>query len=243
MNCPHCKSVIPDNVNTKVNFCSFCGGRLYDDGMNYLVEVVCTGQRNLSGGTMMLFLDERVCYEIEPGNKIVFSAKAGFHTLKFRHKIRNKTIHVLLSSDFSIKVYYNSLSGLIETAVSEVDEDSRDQIFSNATITPPMMVSNEGQKGFDIMLGDDDPEYEINVTSGLKEGILRLYAERSEFSSKQDFKKEVIQYRDVLEIKKKMGSIDMICEGNVHKVYSIPKDIYNEVIAFLTNRITEICGR
>ena len=26
----------------------------------------------------------------------------------------------------------------------------------------------------------------------------------------------------------------------MHKVYSIPKDIYNEVLAFLTNRISEV---
>ncbi|MBQ3798642.1 MAG: hypothetical protein II842_20580 [Butyrivibrio sp.] len=242
MNCPNCKRVIPDNVNTKINFCSFCGGRLFEDDKDYLVEVVCTGQRNLSGGTMMLFLDETTYYEIEPGNRIIFAAKAGFHTLKFRHKIRNKVIHILLSSDFSIKVYFNSLSGLIETIVTEVDENQRDKIFLNAQITQPVMVSNDGQRGFDIMLGEDEPEYEINVTSGLKEGILRLYAERVEFSSKKDFKKEVVQYRDVVEVRKRMGSIDLICAGNVHKVYSIPKDIYNEVMAFLTNRIAETSG-
>ena len=79
--------------------------------------------------------------------------------------------------------------------------------------------------------------------SGKKEGILRLYAERVEFSSKKDFKKEVVQYRDVVEVRKRMGSIDLICAGNVHKVYSIPKDIYNEVMAFLTNRIEKVNGR
>ena len=48
-----------------------------------------------------------------------------------------------------------------------------------------------------VVIGEaelDDPEYEINATSGFKEGILRLYAERLEFSSEKDFKKEIIQY-------------------------------------------------
>lgn len=30
--------------------------------------------------------------------------------------------------------------------------------------------------------------------------------------------------------------IDILCDGNIHKIYSIPKDIYNEVMSFLNNR-------
>ncbi|MCR5557695.1 MAG: hypothetical protein K6F75_09090 [Butyrivibrio sp.] len=243
MNCPNCKKALPDNVNTKINFCPYCGGKLYEDGKEFLIEVVCTGQRNLSGGTMMLFVDDAIYYEVDPGSKIYFTARAGFHTLKFRHKIRNKTIQLLLGANYSIKVYYNSLSGLIETNVSEVDEKQYDSVFGDARITPPVMVTSDGQKGFDIMLGEDEPEYEINVTSGLKEGILKVYAERCEFGSEKDFKKEVVQYKDVVEVRKKMGAVDLFCVGNVHKVYSIPKDTYNEVMAFLTNRVEEVNGR
>jgi len=192
---------------------------------------------------MMLFLDDTSFYEVEPGNTIYFPVRAGFHTFKFKHKIRNKSIQLLIGSDYSIKVYYNSLSGLIETNVAEVDDKQRDAVFGDAKITQPVMVTNEGQRGFDIMLGEDDPEYELSVTSGLKEGTLRLYAERCEFSSEKDFKKEIVQYKDVLEVRKKMGAVDLVCAGNVHKVYSIPKDTYNEVMAFLTNRIDEINGR
>ncbi len=243
MNCPNCKKVLPDNVNTKINFCPYCGGKLYEDGKDFLIEVICTGQRNLSGGTMMLFVDDTSFYEVEPGNTIYFPVRAGFHTLKFKHKIRNKSIQLLVGANYSIKVYFNSLSGLIETNVTEVDEKQYDTVFGNVKITQPVMVTNEGQKGFDIMLGEDEPEYELSVTTGLKEGILRLYAERCEFSSEKDFKKEIVQYKDVVEVKRKMGSVDLVCVGNVHKVYSIPKDIYNEVMAFLTNRIDEINGR
>ena len=103
-------------------------------------------------------------------------------------------------------------------------------------MTKPVMVSEDGQRGIDIMLGEDEPEYEINVTSGLKEGILRIYSERLEFTEQGDFKKDIVQYKDVVAVRKKLGSIDVQCAGNVHKVYSIPKDIYNEVMAFLTNR-------
>ena len=243
MNCHSCKSVLPDNLNTKINFCPICGGKLYEDGKEFLVEVSCTGQRSLSGGTIMLFVDESVFYEISPGEKIYFTARAGFHSLKFRHKIRNKVIQILLASDFSIKVYYNSLSGLIETSVYEVDEKDRDSVFSGAVISKPIMVSKDGQRTFDVMLREDKPEYEVNVTSGLKEGILRIYSERLEFSGKKDFKKETVQFKDVVAVRKKLGSIDLQCAGNVHKVYSIPKDIYNEVIAFLNNRIQDMGGQ
>ena len=236
MYCHSCNNVLPDNINTKINFCPICGGKLFEDGKEFLVEVVCNGQRNLSGGTMMLFVDESIFYEVSPGEKIYFTAKAGFHTLKFRHKIRNKTIQILLTSDFSIKVYFNTLSGLIETSVSEVDEKDRITVFGGVTMTKPVMVSEDGQRGIDIMLGEDEPEYEINVTSGLKEGILRIYSERLEFTEQGDFKKDIVQYKDVVAVRKKLGSIDVQCAGNVHKVYSIPKDIYNEVMAFLTNR-------
>ena len=236
MYCHNCNNVLPDNINTKINFCPICGGKLFEDGKEFLVEVVCNGQRNLSGGTMMLFVDESIFYEVSPGEKIYFTAKAGFHTLKFRHKIRNKTIQILLTSDFSIKVYFNTLSGLIETSVSEVDEKDRIAVFGGVTMTKPVMVSEDGQRGIDIMLGEDEPEYEINVTSGLKEGILRIYSERLEFTEQGDFKKDIVQYKDVVAVRKKLGSIDVQCAGNVHKVYSIPKDIYNEVMAFLTNR-------
>ena len=144
---------------------------------------------------------------------------------------------MLVTNNYSIRAYYNSLSGLIETVVSEVDDKQYAMTFANAIIAKPTMVTNQGEKGLDILLGEDDPEYEINATSGFKEGILRIYAERCEFSCEKDFNKEVVKYSDVVAIKKKMGSLDIQCVGNVHKVYSIPKDIYNEVLSFLTNRV------
>lgn len=243
MNCPNCNHILPDNISNKINFCPFCGGKLYEDGKEFLMEISCTGQRHLDGGAVMLFLDDTTLYEIQPGDKIVISVRAGFHTLKFRHKIRNKTIQVLVSNNYAIRAYYNSLSGLIETSVSEVDEKQYNQIFANAKLAKPSMVTTEGQKGLDVMLGEDDPEYEVAASSGFKEGILRIFAERCEFESEKDFKKEIVQYKDVVAIKKKMGSLDIQCAGNVHKVYSIPKDIYNEVLVFLTNRAGEVQGK
>ena len=107
----------------------------------------------------------------------------------------------------------------------------------------PVMESEDGTRSFDVILGEDDPDYEIKVTSGLREGTLRLYSERCEFSIEGNFKNEITSYKDVAEVKKKMGSIDIVCDGNVHKVYSIPKDTYNEVLAYLTNRISAVKGR
>lgn len=237
MNCPKCNHILPENISKKINFCPFCGEKLFEDGKDFMVEISCTGQRNLDGGIIMLFLDDTTLYEIQPGDRIFITLRAGFHNLKFRHKIRNKAINLLVSNNYSIRAYYNSLSGLIETTVSEVDDKLYASVFSNARIAKPTMVTNQGEKGLDILLGEDEPEYEINATSGFKEGILRIYAERCEFSSEKDFNKEVVQYKDVVAIKKKMGSLDIQCAGNVHKVYSIPKDIYNEVLAFLTNRV------
>lgn len=243
MNCPNCNHILPDNISHKINFCPYCGGKLFETGKEFLLEVSCTGQRNLDGGVIMLFLDDSTLYEIQPGDKIIISVRAGFHTLNFRHKIRNKVIQVLVSNNYTIRAYYNSLSGLIETTVSEVDEKHYKSVFGSAKIAKPVMVTNEGQKGLDIMLGEDAPEYEVSATTGFKEGILRIYAERCEFSCEKDFKKEVVQYKDVVAIKKKMGSLDIHCTGNVHKVYSIPKDIYNEVLSFLTNRIADVNDR
>ncbi len=67
MNCPNCKNILPENINSRINFCPICGGKLYEDGKEFLVEVICTGQRTLTGGTMMLFVDEMVFYEVRPG--------------------------------------------------------------------------------------------------------------------------------------------------------------------------------
>ncbi len=242
MNCPNCKNVLPDKLSNKINFCPICGGKLFEDGKEYLVEITCTGQRNLAGGAIMLFVDDATLYEIEPGEKIYITVRAGFHSFKFRHRIRNKTIQVIISNNYSIRAYYNSLSGLIETVVSEVDDYQYKTVFANAQIAKPTMVSSNGQRGFDVMLGEDEPEYEISATTGFKEGVLRLYAERLEFSCEKDYKKEIVQYKDVVAIKKKMGSLDIQCVGNVHKVYSIPKDIYNEALAFLNNRTEDING-
>lgn len=242
MNCPNCNSVLPDKMNNKMNFCPICGGKLFEDGKEYMIEICCTGQRSLDGGTIMLFLDDTSLYEIEPGDKIYLKLRSGFHTFKFRHRIRNKTIQLLISHNYTIRVYYNTLSSLIETIVNEADDSQYGSIFANVQIAQPSMVSPDGQRSFDVMLGEDDPEYEISATSGFKQGILRLFAERLEFSSEKDFKKEIIQYNDVVAINKKMGSLDIQCTGNVHKVYIVPKDIYNEALAFLNNRVADVQG-
>ncbi len=246
MNCPKCGEQLPSNLSTKIRFCPICGEALFDAGKHYLIEIQCTGQRDNSDAVMMVFLDDRQLYEGRQGEPICFSVSAGFHVIKFRHKIRNKVISLLVNANYNIRAYYNTLSGLIETNVNRVEgsEKGMDPIeIARKNITSPVMVSEDGQRSFDVMLGEDDPEYEIKVTSGLQEGILKLFSERCEFTPSGHFKKEVIQYREVLEVKKKMGSIDMLCEGNVHKVYSIPKDIYNEVLAFLNNRIEAVSSR
>ena len=111
--------------------------------------------------------------------------------MKFRQKIRSKTISLPVNSDYVIRPYFNSLSGLIETNVQQVK-------ISDA---------EHGGKG--------------------RAGIMIT-------------KKEVLQYKEIVSVRRKMGSLDIECAGNVHKVYSIPKDIYNEVMAFLTNRISEV---
>ncbi len=246
MICPKCGRQLPDNISRMISFCPLCGDKLFEAGRKYLVEIQCAGQRNGDFTNMMVFVDERNMYEVAPGDSICFALDAGFHTIKFRYKIRSKTITILAASSYAIRTYYNTLSGLIETTVSMV-EDSEEGIspqeLDKRALTSPVMVSEDGQKTFDILLGDDDPEYEIKVTSGLKEGILRLFSERLEFSPVNDLKKEIVNYKNIVSVRKKMGSIDVQCDGNVHKVYSIPKDIYNEVMAFLTNRISEVQSR
>ena len=222
-----------------------CGESLFDVGKRYLIEIQCIGQREGDNATMMVFLDDRQMYEVKAGERICIAVDAGFHSLKFRQKIRSRTISILANCNYEIKPYFNSLSGLIETSINKVEGTSggiTPKNMGDRKITSPVMVTEEGERAFDILLGDDDPEYEFRATCGLKEGVLRLYTERCEFSPEGQFKKEVIQYKNVVSIKRKMGSLDVECAGNVHKVYSIPKDIYNEVMAFLTNRISEVQG-
>ena len=245
MICPKCGKPLPDNINMRINFCPLCGDKLFEAGKKYLIEVQCVGQREGDNAQMMIFLDDRTMYEVKAGESICFAVDAGFHSVKFRQKIRSKTITILATCGYIIKTYYNTLSGLIETSVSMVDNSEQgitEKELESKALTPPVMVSEDGIRSFDVLLGDDDPEYEIKVTSGLKEGVLRIYTERCEFSPSNKFKKEVIHYKNVSGVRKKMGSIDIQCDGNVHKVYSIPKDIYNEVLAFLNNRVEDVNG-
>ena len=245
MNCPKCGKSLPNTLNMKITFCPICGERLFEAGKKYLVEIQCVGQRT-GEGTMKMFVDDKQLYELTPGENICILLDAGFHTLKFRHKIRDKVIDILANSSYVVKAYYNTLSGLIETNIMKVDdseEGANVAAIGADQLAVPVMEAEDGTRAFDVVLGEDDPDYEIKVTTGLKEGMLKIYSERCEFSTEGNFKKEIINYKDVAEVKKKMGSIDIVCDGNVHKVYSIPKDIYNEVLAYLTIRISEVRSR
>ena len=82
MNCPKCNHILPDNISNKINFCPFCGGKLFEDDKDFMIEITCTGQRNLAGGVIMLFLDDTTLYEIQPGENIYITVRAGFHTMK-----------------------------------------------------------------------------------------------------------------------------------------------------------------
>ncbi len=246
MNCPKCGEELPNQLSSKLKFCPVCGAPLFKVGKHYLIEVVCTGPRSDAENPMMIFVDDRIMYEVHPTETIVFPVPAGFHVLKFRQKIRDKVVSLLVTSNYTIRAYFNTLSGLIETNVSRVEdtEEGLDPVdLATRHVTAPVMVSEDGKRSFDVLLGDDDPEYEIKVTSGLLEGMLRIFSERCEFSASCKFKKEVTHYKDVIAVKKKMGTIDLVCEGNVHKVYSIPKDIYNDVLSYLNNRVEEVSTR
>ncbi len=243
MNCPGCGKVLPDFMTADMRFCPYCGERLYEDGIYYLIEIQCGGRRAGDETVMMVFVDDRQLYEVKPGENISFAVTSGFHALKFRQNVRSRTINLLIGSDYFIRAYYNPLSGLIETNIKKIEDSEigfsrRD--LDDKVLTNPVMVSEDGKKSFDILLGDDDPDFEFKTTSGFKEGVLRLYSERCEFSPKNQLKKELIHYTNIIAVRKKIGAVDLQCDGNVHIVYSIPKDIYNEVMAFLNNKINEV---
>ena len=246
MKCNNCGKKIPSILSSEIKFCPYCGNRLFEDGRYYLVEINCTGQREGEDSMMLVFVDEKLLYEVMPGEAVNFALTAGYHTLKFRQKVRSKNVTLLFSADYVINAYYNSLSGLIETNIAKKGGSgvgyTKKEIDKKA-LTMPVMVSDDGQRSFDVMLGDDDPEYEFRVTSGFKEGVLRLYSERAEFTPDNQLKKEVVHYKSIVAVKKKMGAIELQCDGNVHIVYSIPKDIYNDVMAFLNNKVGEVKGR
>ena len=239
MNCPKCGNQLPDNINVQMSFCPMCGDRLYEAGKRYLVQIQSI-YNNDNNEKMRVSVDDRELYEANPRETICLALNAGFHILKFKHKIRSKVITLLVASNYVIAATFNSLSGLIETNIRQIPETESGistEDLASVELTQPVMVSGEGDPSLDAMTGDDDPAYIFKVTSGLKEGLLRLYEKRLEFATAKDLKKEVIKYDDIVAVRPKMGSIDVQCEGNVHKVYSIPKESYNEVMAFLTNRI------
>ena len=238
MKCPKCGGLIKDHMN----FCPFCGKKVFEEGLEYLVKISCLGQRDDERSTMKVFVDDDKLYEVKPGETICFAAKAGFHTLKFRHKIRNKMIQIQLSSNYAIKTYFNSLTGLIETSVMGFDDAESPESkaeFDDVEISDPVLTSDN--KKWEISnIDNDGPDYEIKASSGFKEGTLSLFAERCEFRSDSDMKIDVTEYKNVIKITRKMGSIAFECAGKIHKVYSIPKDTYNEVLAYLTNHVEAI---
>ncbi len=236
MNCPKCKGIIPDNGPEQLNYCPFCGVKLFDTDNEYLIEVTNIGHRNLDRA-MILLVDEIAIYELRPEESIYFSIKGGYHVLKFRYDIRSKPIQIMVSSNYTIRVNYNSLSSLIETAVSAIDNESFKDMIKNSRRAVPVLDAGKLGSREAALLGEDGPEVEMRVSTGLKEGLLRIYADRMEFSADNELKRDITNYTDVLSVSKKLGSIDIRCDGNVHKIYSIPKDIYNDVMAFLNNRI------
>ncbi len=246
MRCPNCKQVLSDNIDFKLNFCPLCGKRLYDSSKNYLLYIHSIGQSDTDTGHLLVFVDEKLMYEVRPDNGLLLRLSSGFHTIKFRHKIRDKKIQILMDSDFDIKVYYNSITSLIETTVTEVEgteDGSSAKRISDSELSVPVMISENGEKGFDVALGDDEPDYTLKATSGLCEGVLKIFTERLEFMPNGGMKKDTVNFKNVISVSRKMGSLDLQCDGNVHKIYSIPKESYNEVLAFLTNRIGEVSGR
>ena len=238
MKCPNCGGILKTNMN----FCPFCGKKVFEDGKEFLIKISCQGHRDDDKSVMKVFVDDEKLYEVRPGEVICFSAKAGYHTLKFRHKIRTKRIQIQLLSNYVIKVNYNSLTSLIETSVSGIDDmtDPDNQAeFEDIFISEPVLTSDN--KKWEISnIDKDGPDYEIKASSGFKEGTLSLFAERCEFKCEADFKVDITEYKNVLKISRKMGSIDFECAGKIHKVYSIPKDSYNEVMAYLTNHLEAI---
>ena len=235
--------MLPDNINIRINFCPLCGEKIFDEGRKYLMEIQCTGQRDDEERPMMVFLDDRQMYEVKPGDNICFPCSAGFHNLKFKYKIRSRAISLLVSSGFVIKTSFNSVSGLIETNISKVPNTSgglSDEELSEKNLTQPVMVSPDGRRSFDILLGEDEPSFEFKSSSGLSHGTMRIYAERCEFSQEGQIKKDITGYKSVSAVKKRMGAIELQLDGNVRKVYSIPKDIYNEVLSYLTNRVETV---
>ena len=240
MNCHKCGSQIPDIFDCKINYCPFCGERLIEAGKKYLVRI----QSNFSGdetdSKMLVFVDDRELYEINPHDNISFTLLSGFHALKFKYKNKSRNINLMATSNYVIRVNVNSLSGLIETNILKANGSSEglsESELASLELTQPVMVSQDGSRSLDVLTGNDEPLYELRASSGLKEGLIRIYDMRIEFSSGKDSNKEVTYFSSVEAVKSKMGSIELRCEGNVRKVYSIPKDSYNEVMAFLTNRI------
>ena len=242
MKCPSCGKALPEKMNIQMHYCPMCGASLFEDGKRYLIEIQFSVVHSADFGGMLVFLDEKELYEVPVSKSICFSVEAGFHTLKFRYGIRDKVINLEVTSGYVIGMYYNQMSGLLETNILKADDSSEglsaDEL-EGMKLTDPIMVSGDKKAYFEAALGEDRPEYETRATSGLKEGTLRLFSDRVEFEGKNEFKKDSYIYTDIVAVKKKMGSIDVECEGNVHKVYSIPKDIYNEVLVYLTNKANE----
>lgn len=245
MRCHNCKQILDDKISSKLNFCPLCGTRLFDESKTFFVTIYSVGQRENVAGDMLIFVDERILYEATPGNGVFFNINGGFHTIKFRTGVRTKVIQILIDSDFEIRAYFNSLTSLIETNVNPLEGTGAGHTpkeIAAEQFTEPKMVSDIGEKGFQMILGEEEPDYDVEATSGLMVGKLKIYGDRMEFSPDRINKTDVTDFIKIVGVRRKMGAIDVQCEGNVHKIYSIPKDTYNEIMVYLTNRIQEIRG-
>ena len=242
MICPNCGNSLPEKLNMQVQYCPMCGGRFYDTGKKYLIEIQFLSFSDSDSQKMFVLLDEEKLYEVKCGDTICFAVSPGKHSINFRYLIRNKSITILVTCGYAIGVSYNTGSGLIETNISKVENSAEgitEEELKDKKLTDPVMITGADFKDIETMLGEEEPDYVLEATTGFKEGRLCLYSEKMEFTPVKDFKKESLSYNDIVAVKKKMGAIDVECVGNVHKVYSIPKEIYNEVLAYLNNRIAD----
>ena len=242
MKCPSCGKALPEKMNIQMHYCPICGACLFEEGKMYLIEIQFSVVHSADFGGMLVFLDEKELYEVPVNKSICFSVEAGIHTLKFRYGIRDKVINLEVTSGYVIGMYYNQISGLLETNILKANGSSEGlsaEELESMKLTDPILVSGDKKAYFEAALGEDRPEYDTKAASGLKEGRLRLYSDRVEFEAEKEIKKDSYNYNDIVAVKKKMGSIDVECVGNVHKVYSIPKDSYNEVLVYLTNKAAE----
>ena len=242
MICPKCLK----EVGSKFKFCPYCGESL-DNKDTIKLTIVRKGQRFEDNPAMTVFIDDTSVYHINSGEKIVLNIAAGWHSIKFAFKVREKTIDLNITQNQMIEVEYNTLSGLLETVLTPrlnyTFKDGKVKQVENAASSATEINLDVAASRADsaviaeMRANNNKPMFVIKTTTGFLKGELFIYADRAEFVTDNNKKSTVIKYSNVKSVDKKMGNLDIVEKNDNHNIYVIPREKFNDVYVYLNEHV------